>query len=251
MQLTPCLRAKSAAFRQVARRNRRAVEKKKRQGELRHAVSLYHLSPSFYPSPAPGSSGSKADAAALDERLDMTIRQDIWGPPGHTHVPGRYKHIPQWHDGETLLGKLTAAARRGPRDGSTDADQPLLAGSTFSKLSQSPHAFSDEAGSNAAKGKTPYDELRESFLSFNDGMTQAPIPPRPTYDENEPPQQHIQPGSSTAIRQGAVDERSARIRDALFGTVGGGDKPGFEVVNERTRLRQQQTKTEGSSEESQ
>lgn len=56
----------------------------------------------------------------------------------------------------------------------------------------------------------------------------------PNLDGNKPPQQeHIQRGGNQLVREAGMDSRSARIRDALFGTVGAGEKPGLEVIRDR------------------
>lgn len=68
-------------------------------------------------------------------------------------------------------------------------------------------------------------------------------PSSSTFNNNQigigPQMDHIQRGSTSLIRGSAMAQRTAKLRDALFGTVGGGEKPGLDVILERRRSSQE------------
>ncbi|PWN22926.1 hypothetical protein BCV69DRAFT_102050 [Microstroma glucosiphilum] len=229
----------SAALRRQAVKAARTRDQK-----LRHAISLYHLSPSFYPTSAASSSASTSTSASpsaqsgIDDAIDQTLHYDIWGSKDNQRDAGAKESVPTFYDGDYLVARLNQVTQAGPRDGSHEEPtvSPLLDWTSY------------EAGSmtrgSLAPQKSPrefaYDQLRRSFLSDGAGVTKLPKSPRPELRSDEPEQTHIQPGASAAVLRSQLDERSARIRDALFGTVGAGAKAGLEVVRERSAKHRQQ-----------
>lgn len=210
-----------SSSRAAAAQRRLSQAARSRENKLRNAISLYHLSPAFFPAGgAPSSStstaeSSEASSADLDAHLDHTIRADIFGPGSRVEDPCTSDNLPNFSSGLSLVSKLNKHARAGPQDGSS-AIAAIGAQPNLSALSVS----------------SPL----KARLEFSNRITSAERPnePRPQFPgSNEPAQRSIQPGSSGAVRSLKLDERSARIRDAFFGTVEGGERPGLEVLLER------------------
>lgn len=230
----------SAALRRQAAKAARTRDQK-----LRHAISLYHLSPSFYPTSAASSSASSSSSstyasaqAGIDDAIDQTLHYDIWGSRENQRDAGAKESVPTFYDGDYLVAKLNQVTQAGPRDGSHEEPtvRPVLdwtsyEASAMTRGSLAPHRSPREFA---------YDQLRRSFLRDVAQVTKLPKSPRSELSENEPEQTHIQPGGSAAVLRSQLDERSARIRDALFGTVGAGEKAGLEVVRERSARHKQQ-----------
>ncbi|CAO1618364.1 unnamed protein product [Sympodiomycopsis kandeliae] len=216
---------------------RRSVLKasKAREDRLRNAISLYHLSPSFYPTSARNardSSSSQASTSSetLDKQLDRAIRIDLFGNQGERSLLGEPYELtkpPQFSTGDNLMTKLNQASSRGPKDGS---DRLERIGEDVDTIN------SDLLYSSSNQEQDQLSKMRKSFLSNESTFDNIPTSQtRPSTHENGPLQHHIQISSSAAVRQGQLDERTAKIRDALFGTVGAGERPGLEAVRARAR----------------
>lgn len=203
-----------AAARALALQRSATSAARNKDSLLRDAISLYHLSPSFYPIASSSRSSSDTDFGA---RLDHSIRADIFG--GNTNRiedPCRSELLPRFLGGIDLVRRLKMSARAGPQDGSF----VVAATGVAPRLT-------------ALNRMTPT-QTRLSFTKRS-SSAQKPQEPRPKYPGDQgPAQRSIQPGSSGAVRTLRLDERSARIRDAFFGTVEGGERPGLEVIRERT-----------------
>jgi hypothetical protein len=226
----------SAALRRQAAKAARTRDQK-----LRHAISLYHLSPSFYPTSAASSSASTSTPASaqsgIDDAIDQTLHYDIWGSRENQRDAGAKDSVPTFYDGDFLVARLNQVTQAGPRDGSHEEPtvRPLLDWTSYEASSMTRGSLAPQRSPR----EFAYDQLRRSFLRDGAQVTKLPKSPRPELSESEPEQTHIQPGASAAVLRSQLDERSARIRDALFGTVGAGEKAGLEVVRERSARHKQ------------
>lgn len=227
-----------------------------RDSLLRNAVTLYHFTPSFYPTPgassssntSPSSRDDKAaidgDSARLDAEIDHAIRGDIFGDV--IEDPCKGYNLPNFQSAQIMMTQQRQAARAGPRDGARGINAVRSQFGPLSAVSKTPAMPSRQPSSStsessgftrqplmpAAEGAAPGGRMKfvkdELSVSHN-----VPREPRPALKPDTPSQRTIQPGSSAVVRLFKLDERSAMVRDAFFGTVGGAEKPGLEVVRER------------------
>lgn len=225
---------------QAAKAAKAARASKAQDARLRRAVSLYHLGPSFYPTPAKADEGSPDASQRLDEHIDKTIRLDLFGRPNErAYSAGATFALPdppRHFTGDVLMSRLNDVVSRGPSDGS---DWQAPTDDFF--LPASEQVSQDLAATNTVVDQKGLAAVRRQFLSSaNDSSSNfKPLESRPILEDDAPSQHHIQTSSSAAVRQGAVDEGTARIRDALFGTVGAGEKPGLDVIRKRREARQE------------
>lgn len=216
---------------------RRAASKaaKNKEELLRNAIALYHLSPSFYPTSAKSSKGGESSSSKLDKQIDKTIRRDLFGSKAErVGDPGlRLTQPPSFATGDLLKGTVDILAGRGPKDGSNWQGPSSLA------FQANKESFLESVSLDSSEvHQTRLQQLRKHFLSAREAPTMTSRPQlRPLTSEDAPLEHHIQVHSSAAVRQGGIDERTARIRDALFGTVGAGEKPGLDAVRARKGTR--------------
>ena len=240
-------------------------QKNKKDEILRKAVEMYHLTPSFLPTPhrasmatsAGKSSASSSAAAAWESALDNTIYSSILNTDSVSRrspnlVPrglaefsreqsDRAASVPAFGNTEELAFSRTqdmnsfasdltsttfltrrereaAAAGSAPSGVSDSADGALsqqdgsgLEHFTDADIAMYQRRHNHAAGAGSASG------LDSSRYSGAERLTHL---------------DRITPGGNEWYRSQGLDTRSARVRDAIFGTVNG-ELPGLEVVRER------------------
>lgn len=188
---TPCALLSRRAQRQM---------KQRKDNDLRRAVALYHLTPSFYPTAAQGD---------LDADLSEAVAESVLGPfmgerTGRPHV--------QFATTAEMLAQQRQAQQVDPRNTLGELDvydsMPL------------PSAFVGQGAAPTQRGAADAASLRRQFVKPLNAYTT-----RRTRDAA---------GHGDLYAQEEMSLRSAQVRDALFGTVAG-ELPGLEIVRERER----------------
>ncbi|CDU21967.1 uncharacterized protein SPSC_00597 [Sporisorium scitamineum] len=269
----------SARSKQQDKRQRR-----KKDAILRKAVEMYHLTPSFLPNPQqasvttsarqPSSSSSSAAAASWESALDNTIYSSIVNtdsvsrrspnivPRGLTEfsreqsnraasVPAfgnteqsalsRAKDIhsfvsdltsttfPTRREREAAAADFTSANRSQPAKGASSSSQQNGGGLehfTDGDIARYQRRHNHSTGAGSSSG------LDSSRYSGAERLTHL---------------DRITPGANEWYRSQGLDTRSARVRDAIFGTVNG-EMPGLEVVRERiAEMRRENAASQPSS----
>ncbi|GAC94995.1 hypothetical protein PHSY_002568 [Pseudozyma hubeiensis SY62] len=243
--------------------NRR--QKRKKDDILRKAVEMYHLTPSFLPSPQQSSLATSAGqssasaSASWESALDNTIYSSILNtdsvsrrspnlvPRGLSEfsreqsqraasVPAfgnteelassRAKDIHSFasdltsttfltrREREAAAADLSSAKRSQPNKGAASSQQNNAAGLdhfTDADIAMYQRRHDHAAGAGSSSG------LDSSRYSGAERLTHL---------------DRITPGGNEWYRSQGLDTRSARVRDAIFGTVNG-ELPGLEVIRER------------------
>ncbi|PWN29518.1 hypothetical protein BDZ90DRAFT_258433 [Jaminaea rosea] len=241
--------------------NRHLSAQAKRDARLRNAINLYHLTPLFYPTAASTSAAASSSQESLDDLIDHTIREDLYFPQkikeSSQNIIAQPPFFLEWGN---LFARRYQAVSQGPRDGApTMRDhhndgsafgsiaahyigqgmraQPAPRGATAETEGYTRAPLSSASSSSIASSSSsspPSISARLEFLSRTARSSLPPsVQPRDNVDGNAPLRDNLQIGSSHVVSFLQLDERSSRIRDAFFGTVGGGTKVGLEVVRER------------------
>lgn len=183
----------------VSRRARRQMQQRK-DDDLRRAVALYHMTPSFYPTSTQGDQ---------DAELSEAVAESVLGPfmgerTGRPHV--------QFATTAEMLSQQRQAQQTGRRNTLGELDvydsMPL------------PSALVGQAPASVQGGAADAASLRRQFVKAPSAYTSRRL--RDTA------------GHGDLYAQEEMSLRSAQVRDALFGTVAG-ELPGLEVVRERER----------------
>lgn len=230
--------------------HRHFTARAKRDARLRNAINLYHLTPLFYPTSAPASSSSAAasssSAQSLDDSIDHTIREDLYFPEKINGRSSSSSEIlsspPQFLDWGKVLGRRAEATSQGPKDGQATMRDHHNDGTAFGSIAahyigQGLRMDGGEVSraTSFSPSSPPSVSARLEFLARTSRSSRPPaVQPRDNVDGKGPQRDNLQVGSSHVVSFLQLDERSSQIRDAFFGTVGGGTKVGLEVVRERT-----------------
>ncbi|KOS13339.1 hypothetical protein Malapachy_0253 [Malassezia pachydermatis] len=189
----------TSASSSISRRGKRLIKQKK-DDDLRRAVTLYHLTPSFYPVPTKG---------AQEQDLDDAVTESILGP-----FMGKRRGQPfvQFATTNDLHNMQKYEQQSGQRNtlGQIDLYDSATIQGTFA--SKTPSPLPPVAGDN--------ESLRRHFVK-QPAMYQS----RRARDTA---------GHGDLYSQEDMTKRSAQVRDALFGTVSG-ELPGLEIVREHER----------------
>ncbi|SJX66635.1 uncharacterized protein SRS1_16856 [Sporisorium reilianum f. sp. reilianum] len=235
-------------------------QKRKKDAILRKAVEMYHLTPSFLPNPQTSArqSSTSSSAASWESALDNTIYSSILNtdsvsrrspnlvPRGltefHREQSARAASVPAFGNTEQLassrskdihsfasdLTSTTFLTRREREAAAADLSsakrsQSANAASSSQQNGGGLEHFTDgdiaryQRRHNHSAGAGPSSGLDSSRYSGAERLTHL---------------DRITPGANEWYRSQALDSRSARVRDAIFGTVNG-ELPGLEVVRER------------------
>ncbi|KAI3614654.1 hypothetical protein CBS9595_003925 [Malassezia furfur] len=191
----------TSAAAHISRRAQR-ITKRKNDEALRQAVSLYHLTPSFYPIPR------GADDTELGEAVTESILGQFYGErDGRPFV--------QFASTSELLSQYRQDVQSGRKDtlGELDMYDTLRIQHTLaSDMPGRTHASAE-----AAEGPM---RVRQHFVHQPSAYAT-----RRARDAA---------GHGDLYSNEEMSTRSAQVRDALFGTVAG-ELPGLEVVRERER----------------
>ncbi|CCU98506.1 unnamed protein product [Malassezia sympodialis ATCC 42132] len=183
----------------VSRRARRQMQQRKND-DLRRAVALYHLTPSFYPTSTQGDH---------DAELGEAVAESVLGP-----FMGERTGRPHVHFATTaeMLAQQRQAQQSGRRNTLGELDvydsMPL------------PNALVGQGPVSVSRGASDAASLRRQFVKAPNAY--ATRRARDTA------------GHGDLYAQEEMSLRSAQVRDALFGTVAG-ELPGLEIVRERER----------------
>lgn len=202
MRMGTAMRAFStSAAAQVSRRAQRLTKRKKDEA-LRQAVSLYHLTPSFYPIPRRGHDGE------LGEAVTESILGQFYGErDGRPFV--------QFATTAELMSQHRQDVQSGRKDTLGELDM-------YDTL-RIQHTLASDVPGRAQATTEAADEpmqVRQHFVHQPSGYAT-----RRARDAA---------GHGDLYSNEEMSTRSAQVRDALFGTVAG-ELPGLEIVRERER----------------
>lgn len=186
----------------VPRRAKRILQNKKDEN-LRHAISLYHLAPSFYPAPEKDESPS-----AHAEELEASVAESILGP-----FSSEYEGRPfvRFANTQELMSEHRRTVREGRRDTLGEVD--VYDTSNIQRIFVSARGRPEEPSDDSLRS-------RQHFVN-----PPSAYPTRRARDAA---------GHGDMYRNEELSLRSAQVRDALFGTVAG-ELPSLEIVRERER----------------
>ncbi|TKY86898.1 hypothetical protein EX895_004186 [Sporisorium graminicola] len=239
-------------------------QQKKKDAVLRKAVEMYHLTPSFLPNPQQASVStsarqSSASSNSWESALDNTIYSSILNtdsvsrrspnlvPRGLTEfsreqssraasVPAfgnteqsassRAKDIHSFASDLTSTTFLTRREREAAAADLTSANRSKPAGGASSSSQQNGGGLEHFTDGDIARYQ------RRHNHSAGAGSSSGLDSGRYSGAERLTHLDRITPGGNEWYRSQGLDTRSARIRDAIFGTVNG-ELPGLEVVRER------------------
>lgn len=191
--------------RAAARRTQKLL-KRERDDKLRSAITLYHLAPSFYPTNVRG---------ANEEHLTNEVTESILGPFMNERT-GR--PFVQFSTINELRHQKTKEEQYGRRDAMGEVadlyESSALSGSFISKMSSSMSAASSSPAAARAG------DVRAHFVK--------PLTAYPTRRARDTA------GLGEMYAHDELTARSAQVRDALYGTVGG-ELPGLEIVRDYER----------------
>lgn len=186
----------------VAQTSQRAkrLAKQRHDEKLRLAVHLYHLTPSFYPTESQPSEAGE---------LDDAVTESILGP-----FMGERNGRPflQFSNTAELLAQQQQETQSARRDGRGELDvyeSPAMQGAFVMKpMTASTLSTSDP------------ETLRRHFVKQPQSYSSRRARDAAGYGD--------------MFSQEEVTQRSAQVRDALYGTVGG-ELPGLEIIREKER----------------
>lgn len=184
----------------VPRRAQRILQNKKDEN-LRHAISLYHLAPSFYPAPEKGEAPS-----THAEELEASVAESILGPFSSEHE-GR--PFVRFANTQELMSEHRRTVREGRRDTLGEVD--VYDTSNIQRIFVSARGRPEEPSDDSLRS-------RQHFVN-----PPSAYPTRKARDAA---------GHGDMYRNEELSLRSAQVRDALFGTVAG-ELPSLEIVRER------------------
>lgn len=178
----------------VSRRAQRLLKRAK-DDNLRHAVSLYHLTPSFYPTNV---SGDK------DPLLENEVTESILGPFYNGRSGRPFVQFTTVHELLQRQRREHVHNRRDTMGEMTDVYESPVLSSSLSQSSIPPDTT--DARSHFVKQPTSYPTRRARDTA----------------------------GHGDLYAMDELSVRSAQVRDALYGTVAG-ELPGLEIVREHER----------------
>lgn len=183
----------------VSRRTRRQVKRQKDE-DLRHAISLYHITPAFY----------RTDVAGdKDQELRDEVAESILGP-FLNHRSGR--SFVQCSNTHELMHHQREAWHTARRDTLSEMDTYENAGLPSSFLSKMSTSLPP----------------RHRQAHDSDGLRAHFVKPPSAYSTRRA---RDTAGHGDLYAQDELSLRSAQVRDALYGTVAG-ELPGLEIVRE-------------------
>lgn len=191
----------TSAAAHISRRAQR-LAKRKKDDALRQAVSLYHLTPSFYPMP------HGANDAELGDAVTESILGQFYGErDGRPFV--------QFATTSELLSQHRQDVQSGRKDtlGELDMYDTLRIQHTLASDIPGRTQTSNEVADGPV-------QVRQHFVH-----QPSAYPSRRARDAA---------GHGDLYSNEEMSARSAQVRDALFGTVAG-ELPGLEIVRERER----------------
>ncbi|PKI83568.1 hypothetical protein MVES_002667 [Malassezia vespertilionis] len=193
----------------ISRKAQRQI-RRRRDDQLRDAIALYHLTPSFYPP----ESTDKTDSGKPGSQLEDSVTESILGPffgerDGRPFV--------QFATTAELMHQYQQDARRGKKDTRGELDM-------YDTL-RIKHAVSVDARSYAPS--TGVEDAIDAPVRMRQHFVHPPsaYPSRRARDAA---------GHGDLYSSEEMSLRSAQVRDALFGTVAG-ELPGLEAVRDRER----------------
>ena len=257
--------------------NRR--QNKKKDDILRKAVEMYHLTPSFLPIPGQASVTTSARqqsaSATWESALDNTIYSSIlntdsvsrrspnlvprgltefsreqsvraasvpsFGNPEHS-ASSRAKDINSFASDLTSTTFITRREREAAAADPFSASRSLSAKVTSSSSQQQQNAGGLENFTDADIARYH----RRHNHSAGSASSSAHDSSRYSGAERLTHLERITPGGNEWYRTQALDARSARVRDAIFGTING-ELPGLEVVRERIAEMRRENASQTSS----
>ncbi|WFD35151.1 hypothetical protein MCUN1_002001 [Malassezia cuniculi] len=177
-----------------------AILKSKKDENLRHAISLYHLSPSFFPAPQKNATSEYA------EELEASVAEAILGP-----FSSEYEGRPfvKFANTQELLNDHKRSIEKGRRDTLGEVD--IYDSTNIQRIFVS----------NKEKTEDTSDDMLRTRQHFVNPPSAYPT--RKARDAA---------GHGDLYRNEELSLRSAQVRDALFGTVAG-ELPSLEIVRER------------------
>lgn len=244
-------------FAQEARRKatqKHAKKQAKAQDRLlRKAVELYHLTPAFFPLPARASRDKPEKNEKWEEELDQTVFSRILDTdviarsipnvtPRSLHEYARAQESRSSTVPELSVDREESAANRAQTAYSFASD---LTRTSF--MTQSERARAEQEEQRARASALPSSSIEPTLSHFTDqdiamyqrrheesalGMATGLDSHRYSGAERPTHLDRSTPGGTDWYGTQGLDVRSARIRDAIFGTISG-ELPGLEVVRER------------------
>ena len=201
--LRACPRIRAFSTARVAHIPPRAqkILRKKNDENLRHAISLYHLAPSFFPAPQ-----KAASAEEFSEELDASVADAILGPFSSEYEGRPFVQFANTHE---LMSEHTRSVQSGRRDTLGEVD--VYDTSNIQRIFVTPKERADESADDTLRS-------RQHFVS-----------PPSAYSTRTA---RDAAGHGDLYRNEELSLRSAQVRDALFGTVTG-ELPSLEIVRER------------------
>ncbi|SPO31861.1 uncharacterized protein UTRI_06698 [Ustilago trichophora] len=256
-------------------------QKRKKDEILRKAVELYHLTPSFLPSPqrasratsaGKNSAASSSDAAASwESALDNTIYSSILNTDSVSRrspnlVPRGLAEFSREQSNRAAsvpaFGNTEEFASSRAKDMNSFASD--LTSTTFltRREREAAAAESTAAGLSASSERTFSQKNGGGLEHFTDGdiamyhrrhnhaagagSSSGLDNSRYSGAERLTHLDRITPGGNEWYRSQGLDTRSARVRDAIFGTVNG-ELPGLDVVRERIARMRRENASQRSS----
>lgn len=226
---------------------RESKEARKRDGKLRHAINLYHLTDFFFPTTgestptssrfsSPKSSADEKDqketaSKDFDKSLDDHIRSSIMGSNTTTSSANNF-------DSNVILQGahriLSTKKQEDEKNSTSIFEDSSKSGSSITSLSKQVFPLP----------KTSIDHNKSKVHANEDAL-----PPLPPIDDQEAVRKYIADNvrrnaarMSRAERETGslhnVDVRGAQVVDALYGTVSA-KYPGLEVLRERIKDKEQ------------
>lgn len=245
-------------------------QQRKKDDILRKAVEMYHLTPSFLPGPPRAASPSSA--SAWESALDNTIYSSILNTDSVSRrspnlVP---RGLADFSREQSFLaasvpafGNTEEAASSRAND--MDSFASHLTSTTFLTRREREAAAADSTSAGLSQSTPDASSLQnggglEHFTDADIAMYQrrhthaAGVGSSVGLDssrysgaERLTHLDRIKPGANEWYRSQGLDTRSARVRDAIFGTVNG-ELPGLDVVRERiARMRRENRSQPASS----
>ncbi|EST06966.1 hypothetical protein PSEUBRA_003595 [Kalmanozyma brasiliensis GHG001] len=236
------------------------LKRSKKDGILRKAVEMYHLTPSFLPSPQQASLTTSAGkkntntSSAWESALDNTIYSSILNTDSVSRrspnlVP---RGLSEYSREQSVRAASVSsfgnseemASSRSKDYGSFASD---LTSTTFLTRREREAAAADQQ-SQLSKDSSSLQSSGSGLEHFTDadiamyqrrhnhaagaGASHGLDSSRYSGAERLTHLDRITPGGNEWYRSQGLDTRSARVRDAIFGTING-ELPGLEVVRER------------------
>lgn len=231
-------------------------QKRKKDGILRKAVEMYHLTPSFLPMPHQSSASSSA--ASWEAALDNTIYSSILNTDSVSRrspnlVPRGLSEFSREQSNRAAsvpsFGNTEESASSRAKDIHSFASD--LTSTTFLTRREREAAAADLFSANSSQLDKPassslpnaggLDQFTDADIAmyqrrhnhaagagFSSGLDSS----RYSGAERLSHLDRVIPGANEWYRSQGLDSRSARVRDAIFGTVNG-ELPGLEVIRER------------------